>query len=242
MYYSQCTLYSSAPCTMYSVHCTVVHHVHSVHNTVVHQVLWTVYIVQRCLDRVNNVAHYIHGTQCTTHFTLQTAPYIIHTLHTNPHCTLHPTHYVHGTLCTTHFTLHTAPYTLHTWNTTHYTLNIAHCPVHTKHCKQHTYTGPHFFVIQSHRGVYSSPKIKYHQPELGPLIGAYYNGPKFKCQPTSGTGWFSYKIWAKNSKTPIGNLLKNLTPFRNYIFKIHWEIHFFTFLNIDWNAQKKIRI
>ena len=35
------------------------------------------------------------------------------------------------------------------------------------------------------------------------------------------------------------NLLKNLRPFRNYIFKIQWEIHFFTFLNTDQNAPKK---
>ena len=51
------------------------------------------------------------------------------------------------------------------------------------------------------------------------MLGAYYSGPKFKCQPTGGTGWFSYKIWAKNSKTPMVNLLKNLRPFQNYIFK-----------------------
>ena len=53
---------------------------------------------------------------------------------------------------------------------------------------------------------------------LAPWLGAYYNGPKFKYQPTSGTGWFSYKILTKNSKTPMVNLLKNLRPFRNYIF------------------------
>ena len=49
-------------------------------------------------------------------------------------------------------------------------------------------------------------------------VGAYYNGQKFKYQPTSCTEWFSYKIWTKNSKTPMVNLLKNLRPFRNYIF------------------------
>ena len=72
-----------------------------------------------------------------------------------------------------------------------------------------------------------------------PEIGAYYNWPKFKFQLLSGTGWFSYKIWTKNSKTPIVNLLHNLRPFRNYIFKIQWEIHFLTFLNIGQNSSKK---
>ena len=71
------------------------------------------------------------------------------------------------------------------------------------------------------------------------MIEVYYNGLKFKYQPTSGTGWFSYKIWTKNSKTPIVNLFKNLRPFQNYIFKIQWEIHFLTFSNTDWNAPKK---
>jgi hypothetical protein len=71
------------------------------------------------------------------------------------------------------------------------------------------------------------------------MLGAYYNGPKFKCQPTSGTGWFSYKIWTKNSKTHMVNLLKNLRPFQNYILKIQWEIHFLTFSNTDQNAPKK---
>ena len=61
------------------------------------------------------------------------------------------------------------------------------------------------------------------------IIGVYYNWPKFKYQLLSGTGWFSYKIWTKNSKTPIVNLFKNLRPFQNYIFKIQWEIHFLTF-------------
>ena len=66
----------------------------------------------------------------------------------------------------------------------------------------------------------------------------YYNWPKFKYQLLSGTGWFSYKIWTKISKTPMVNLLKNLRPFQNYIFKIQWEIHFFTFLNIGRNSSK----
>ena len=35
------------------------------------------------------------------------------------------------------------------------------------------------------------------------------------------------------------NLLKNLRPFRNYIFKIQWEIIFFTFSNTDQNAPNK---
>ena len=39
------------------------------------------------------------------------------------------------------------------------------------------------------------------------------------------------------------NLLKNLRPFQNYIFKIQWEINFLTFSNTDQNApQKKFRI
>ena len=71
------------------------------------------------------------------------------------------------------------------------------------------------------------------------MLGAYYNGPTFKCQPTSGTVGFSYKIWTKNSKTPMVDLLKNLRPFRSYIFKIRWEIHFLTFSNTDPNAPKK---
>ena len=37
------------------------------------------------------------------------------------------------------------------------------------------------------------------------------------------------------------NLLKNLRPFQNYIFKIQWEINFLAFLNIDQNTPKKIQ-
>ena len=37
------------------------------------------------------------------------------------------------------------------------------------------------------------------------------------------------------------NLLKNLRPFQNYIFKIQWEIHFLTLSNTDWNPPKKIQ-
>ena len=71
-------------------------------------------------------------------------------------------------------------------------------------------------------------------------VGVYYKWPKFKYQLLSGTGWFSYKIWTNNSKTPIVNLFKNVRPFQNYIFKIQWEIHFFTFfLNISQNSLKK---
>ena len=70
------------------------------------------------------------------------------------------------------------------------------------------------------------------------LIGAYYYEPKFKFQPTSGTGWFSYKIWIKNSKTPWSISKKNLRPFQNYI---QWEIHFLTLSNTDRNAPKKFR-
>ena len=71
------------------------------------------------------------------------------------------------------------------------------------------------------------------------VLGAYYNGPKFKCRPTSGTGWFSYKLWTNNSETPMVHLLKNLRPFWNYIFKIQWGIYFLTFSYTDRNAPKK---
>ena len=60
------------------------------------------------------------------------------------------------------------------------------------------------------------------------MLGAYYIAPKFKCQPAIGTGWFSYKIWTQNSRTPMVNLFKNLRPFWKYIFKIQW-FFFFTF-------------
>ena len=70
-------------------------------------------------------------------------------------------------------------------------------------------------------------------------IGVYYNGPKFKYQLLSVAGWFSYKIWTKNSKTPIVNLLKNIRPFQNYIFKIQWKIHFLNFKKIGQNSLKK---
>ena len=75
------------------------------------------------------------------------------------------------------------------------------------------------------------------------LVGVYYNEPKFKNQLLSGTGWFSYKIWTKNSKTPMVNLLKNLRPFWNYNFKIQREIHFFNFFIVGRNTSpKKFRI
>ena len=38
------------------------------------------------------------------------------------------------------------------------------------------------------------------------------------------------------------NIIKNLRPFKNYNFKIQWEIHFLTFFNIDPNSSKKNRI
>ena len=71
------------------------------------------------------------------------------------------------------------------------------------------------------------------------MIGAYYNGPKFKYQLLSGTGWFSYKIWTKNYKTSMVNLLKNLRPFFNYNFKIQLEIHFWLFKIMAKNLQEK---
>ena len=45
------------------------------------------------------------------------------------------------------------------------------------------------------------------------FIGAYYNGPKFKCQPASGKGNFFIKYGPKT-------LFKNLRLFQNYKFKI----------------------
>ena len=53
-------------------------------------------------------------------------------------------------------------------------------------------------------------------------------------------GDFPIKYKPKTQKIPMVNLLKNLRPFRNYIFKIHWKIHFLTFSNTDQNAQKKL--
>ena len=84
----------------------------------------------------------------------------------------------------------------------------------------------------------AAPHLKF-STRFSPLIGAYYNGPKFKCQPTSGTGWFSYKIWTKNSKTPIVNLFKNLRPFWNYIFKYNWKSIFWLFQILTKTLQKK---
>ena len=60
-------------------------------------------------------------------------------------------------------------------------------------------------------------------------LGPYYNGQKFNYQLFSGTRWFSYKIWTKNSKTPMVVLFKNLWPFWNYNFKIQYKIPFFDF-------------
>ena len=73
-------------------------------------------------------------------------------------------------------------------------------------------------------------------------LGAYYNGPKFKFEPVSGVGWFSYKIWTKNSKTHMVNLFKNHRPFQNYIFKIQIKIHLLTFSNTDQNIPIFFRI
>ena len=71
-------------------------------------------------------------------------------------------------------------------------------------------------------------------------VGAYYNGPKFKYQLFGGTGSFSYKIWTKNSKTPIVNRLKNLRQFWKYIFKIQCKIHFLIFFKYWPKHFKKI--
>ena len=70
-----------------------------------------------------------------------------------------------------------------------------------------------------------------------PLLEAYHNGPKFKCQLERSTGGFSYKIWTKNSKISMVNLSKKSRQFWNCFFKIQWEIYFFTFSNTDQNAR-----
>ena len=44
--------------------------------------------------------------------------------------------------------------------------------------------------------------------------------------PRMVQGDFPKKIWTKNYKTPRVNLLTNLRPFQNNIFKIKWEIQF----------------
>ena len=70
-------------------------------------------------------------------------------------------------------------------------------------------------------------------------VGAYYNGPQFKCQHASGTGWLFYKIWTKTSKTPMVNLLKNLRPFLNYNFKYNGKSIFLLFFNY-WSNHSEI--
>ena len=85
---------------------------------------------------------------------------------------------------------------------------------HSTHTSRYTTIRRAFWVRLWMKKLQNSTRAKFQLP----WIGAYYNGPKFKCQPTSGTGWFSYKIWTKKSKTPMVNLLKNLRPFQTYVF------------------------
>ena len=77
---------------------------------------------------------------------------------------------------------------------------------------------------------------------VAPTLGAYYFG-SFKCQPESSTGWFSYKIWIKNSTNPMVNFFKNFRPFQNYNFKIQWKINLFaSSKSLPQLLKKKIRI
>ena len=55
---------------------------------------------------------------------------------------------------------------------------------------------------RTHRHTDTSNPSKFKLPSFDQLVGAYNNGPKFKFQPASGTGWFSYKIWTKTLKHP----------------------------------------
>ena len=109
------------------------------------------------------------------------------------------------------------------WRKKHHYHHYHHHHLHHRH-----HHCCHYHQFHDHHHSLSAPPGA--NPVWGPLVGAYYNGPKFKYQLLSGTGWFSYKIWTKNSKTPMVNLLKNLRPFWNYNFKIQGEINFFTFL------------
>ena len=55
-------------------------------------------------------------------------------------------------------------------------------------------------------------------------------------------GDFLIKYGPKTLKTHMVNLLKNVRPFQNYILKIQWKIHFFTFSNTDRNTPFFFRI
>ena len=61
------------------------------------------------------------------------------------------------------------------------------------------------------------------QPKDFSLQHEWPKGPKFKCQPESGTGWFSYKIWTKNSETHMVNLFKTLGHFEITILKYNFK-------------------
>ena len=63
-------------------------------------------------------------------------------------------------------------------------------------------------------------------------VWAYYNGPKFKCPPESGTGGFSFNIFTKNLKHPWPISLKTLGHFKITILNTmgnHFFIYFFKY-------------
>ena len=143
--------------------------------------------------------------------------YIVHCTVYSVQCTVYT---VHCTLYSVQCTLYTVHCTLYTVHITIYTFNV-NCIVYSVNCKLYN---TYWLVMKRSRArVTIGGQCVLLQNSL--KIGAYYNGPKFKCQPTSGTGWFYYKIWTKNSKTPMVDLLKNPRPFQNNIFKIQWENH-----------------
>ena len=50
-------------------------------------------------------------------------------------------------------------------------------------------------------------------------------------------GYFPIKNGPKTLKHPWSISKKNIRPFQNYILKIHWNIHFFTLTNTDYNKN-----
>ena len=62
----------------------------------------------------------------------------------------------------------------------------------------------------------------------GPRVGAYYNGPKFKCQLERGTGGFSYNIWTKNSKEPDQTVMPNFLFLYNVLLEKCFKNWFLT--------------
>ena len=71
--------------------------------------------------------------------------------------------------------------------------------------------------------------------------GAYYNGTTFKFQPASSTGGFFYKLWTKNSQTPMVNVLNNLRPFQITILKYNGKSILFTFSLLIKTLRLKIK-